>query len=311
MASALRIGPEGAPDERVDQCTVAERHAQVAAAAPRGQVLAELGIVVVARQLVRDLGLDLLVAGVDPLLLGDRRQDEQRLDPARRRLAQLGQQLLGRLLGERQVLVHPDPLLGEPRAQLVAHDLDLVGDHHLGQLDRRVGGGEVDDPVAERVARLGLGALLHRVADLGPQLVEGLDVADALRELVGDLGQQLLAQVEQLDLEVGLLALQLLDTVVIGEGDVEALRLADAIPTRLSSQPGIMRSSPMTSGIRSADPPSNGSPSIVPTNFTLAMSSACAARSSTGRSVACCSRSSPMTCSTCSSVTSGSRARTG
>ena len=83
------------------------------------------------------------------------------------------------------------------------------------------------------MARLGLGALLHRVADLRPQLVEGLHVADALRELIGDLGQQLLAQVEQLDLEVSLLALQLLDPVVVGEGDVEALRLADLHPDQV------------------------------------------------------------------------------
>ena len=70
----------------------------------------------------------------------------------------------------------------------------------------------------------------HRIADLRPQLVKGLHVADALDELVGDLGQQLLPQVEQLDLEVRLLALQLLDPVVVGEGDVESLRLADLHP---------------------------------------------------------------------------------
>ena len=48
-----------------------------------------------------------------------------------------------------------------------------------------------------------------------------------LGEVVVTLGQELLAQVEQLDLEVRELAAQLLDPVVLGEGDVEALRLAD------------------------------------------------------------------------------------
>ena len=36
-------------------------------------------------------------------------------------------------------------------------------------------------------------------------------------------------------------------------------------PTRWSSKPGISRSSPMMSGIRSDEPPSNGTPSRVPT----------------------------------------------
>ena len=79
-----------------------------------------------------------------------------------------------------------------------------------------------------------------------------------------------------------------------------------SMPTRLSSQPGIMRSSPMTSGMRSARAALEW----------LAVDRAdelhagdvvrlAAARSSIGRSVACCSRSSAMTCSICSSVTSG------
>ena len=78
-----------------------------------------------------------------------------------------------------------------------------------------------------------VGPLLHRVADLGAQLVDGLDVADRCGELVVHLGQELLAQVEQLDLEVRLLAAQLLDAVVVGEGDVEALRVADRHPDQL------------------------------------------------------------------------------
>ena len=78
-----------------------------------------------------------------------------------------------------------------------------------------------------------------------------------------------------------------------------------AMPTRFASQPGIMRSSPITSGSRSALPPSNGSPSMVPTNFTAATSPSAAGRSSIGRRVACSWRSSVMTPSTCSSVTSG------
>jgi hypothetical protein len=57
----------------------------------------------------------------------------------------------GVCLLKREVLLEADALLRQPRLQLVAHDLDLVRDHHLGQLDARVADREVDDPVAEDV----------------------------------------------------------------------------------------------------------------------------------------------------------------
>ena len=38
---------------------------------------------------------------------------------------------------------------------------------------------KVDDPIAELVASLGLGTLLHGIPDLGAQGVDRLDVADA------------------------------------------------------------------------------------------------------------------------------------
>ncbi len=41
-------------------------------------------------------------------------------------------------------------------------------------------------------------------------------------------------------------------------------------PTRLASKPGIRRSSPMISGIRSAEPPSNGVPSRLPSYLMTA-----------------------------------------
>src|SRR5919201_2671392 len=68
---SLCIGPERAIDQRVDQFTVAQGHPQVTAAPSRGQVFGQPRIVAVARQLVVDLSLDLVVGGVDPLLLGN------------------------------------------------------------------------------------------------------------------------------------------------------------------------------------------------------------------------------------------------
>jgi hypothetical protein len=85
--------------------------------------------------------------------------------------------------------IHPDLLGRQPVAQLVAHDLDLVGDHHLRQLDAGVGRREIDDPVGEVVARLIGSAPGQGIADLGAQLVDGRELADALGELVVELGR--------------------------------------------------------------------------------------------------------------------------
>src|SRR6266511_1241522 len=67
-------GRHGARDERVDDLAVTKRHAQVGATAARGEIFAKARLVSVARQLFRDLRVDLLVGGVDPLLLSDRRE---------------------------------------------------------------------------------------------------------------------------------------------------------------------------------------------------------------------------------------------
>ena len=56
-------------------------------------------------------------------------------------------------LGGAQVVVVADALLGQPHAQLVDHDLELALDEQVGQLERRVGDGELDDPIGEDVAR--------------------------------------------------------------------------------------------------------------------------------------------------------------
>ena len=85
-------------------------------------------------------------------------------------------------------------------------------------------------------------------------------------EVVVELGQDLLAELLELDREVGRPCRPARSRVVVREGDVELGRAADLEPERLASKPGIRRSWPRISGIRSDVPPSNGSPSRVPTN---------------------------------------------
>ena len=56
-------------------------------------------------------------------------------------------------LGDAQVLLVADALLGEADLELVEHHLELAVDQQVGQLDRGVGNGELDDAVGEDVAR--------------------------------------------------------------------------------------------------------------------------------------------------------------
>ena len=65
------------------------------------------------------------------------------------------------------------------------------------------------------------------------RLARSVEVAHRPGEVVVGVGQDLLAELAQLDLEVGLLAGQRLLAVVGGERDVEALRVADLQPDEL------------------------------------------------------------------------------
>ena len=68
---------------------------------------------------------------------------------------------------------------------------------------------------------------------------------------------------------------------------MKAFSSSSAMPIRLSSKPGIIRSLPITSGSRSEAAPSTGSPSSVPSNPMTAKSPFCAGRPSTGTRLAC------------------------
>ena len=76
--------------------------------------------------------------------------------------------------------------------------------------------------------RLRLVALIEGVADFALEGLHGLDLADRARELVVEVGQEPLAQVQQLDVEVRLLAAKLLHAIVVREGHVEGFGVADA-----------------------------------------------------------------------------------
>ncbi len=78
-------------------------------------------------------------------------------------------------------------------------------------------------------------------------------------------------------------------------------------PARPSSKPGMKLPWPSTIGAPSAVPPSNASPSILPTKSTVTRSPVCAARSSSGVNVTLRSTSSPTALSMASASTSATR----
>ena len=112
-------------------------------------------------------------------------------------------------------------------AELVVHHLDLLVDEDVRELEGRVGDGVLDDPVGEPVAGAVEGIPLEAGLDVRAQRVDVREVAERADEVVVELGQDLLAQLPELDREVGLRAGHLLGRVVVGEGDVELGRVAD------------------------------------------------------------------------------------
>ena len=162
----------------------------------------------VALAAARDLGVDVRVGDVDALGLGDLREHEQHLDA-----------LLGVAAGTRrggpprscsvdlEVRLLADPLPGERRPELVVHHLDLLVDQDVGQLDGRVGDGVLDDLVGELVAGPVEGVALEALWTSASQRGRGprSRPSTAANVVVG-VGQDLLAELLEVDLEVGLLA---------------------------------------------------------------------------------------------------------
>ena len=120
-----------------------------------------------------------------------------------------------------------DPLASEGGAELVVHHLDLLVDQDVRELDGGVGDRIFDDPVGEAVTGPVEGIALEALADLDAQRRQVGEVAHRPGELVVRLGQHLLAELLDLDREVGRRAGQLGLAVVGGKVDVELGGVAD------------------------------------------------------------------------------------
>ena len=137
---------------RFDDAAAPERAADEAPAALRVEVADELRVARVALAAALDLGLDVGLGDLDPFGLGDLREDEQRLDPLLGAGPELGVEVGLGLVHDLEIGLLGDALAGERGAELVVHHLDLLVDEDVGQLERRVGDGVLDDPVGELVA---------------------------------------------------------------------------------------------------------------------------------------------------------------
>ena len=221
----LGVGRQPAVDEGLDDAGPAERAADEVAAAIGLEVRDGLRVLVALARL-RDLGLDGGVGDVDLLGLGDLAQDEQDLRALLGARAELGVQVRLGLAGGLEVRVLGDPLAGEAGAELVVHHLDLLVDQHVGQLDGRVGDRVLDDLVAELVAGTVERVAAEPLADVRLERREVLVVAHRLGERVVGVGEDLLAELLEVHLEVGDLAGERRLRVVLRERDVELGGLA-------------------------------------------------------------------------------------
>ena len=210
---------QGAPDER--------------AAALRLEVLLEARVASVALPSLGHLGLDVGVGHREVLGIGDLREDEQGLGPPLGIRPELGVEVVGGLVDRLEIGLLADALARERALELVVHDLDLLVDQHFGQLDGRVGDCVFDDPVGELVAGAVDGIALEPCLDVGLERVDRLEAPEAGQEVLVEVRQDLLAELLELDAEVGRLAGHLRLRVIVRERDIEFGRVTDLEPDQV------------------------------------------------------------------------------
>jgi hypothetical protein len=141
-----------------------------------GQGLADLvGLEVGPGGLALELGLDLLLAGLEALGPGDRLQDQLGLDGPLGLGAQVGLDLLLGLAEGLQVLLQAGPHVAQLLGEAVGPVVELVVDQGLGQGDLDLVEVGLEDPGLELALPLGLGGLLEALAQVGPELVQGVE----------------------------------------------------------------------------------------------------------------------------------------
>ena len=208
-------------DDRLDDAAPAEGAADEAPAALGLEVAQELRVARVALAAARDLGVDGRVGDLDALGLGDLREHEERLDALLGRRPELLVEVGLGLLHHLEIGLLGDALAGDRAAELVVHHLDLLVDEHLGQLDVALATAYSMILSANSWRARSIAFASSRRWMSVAQRLEVVEVAQLVDEVVVELGQDLLAQLLDVDREVHRLAGQLGLAVVLGERDVE------------------------------------------------------------------------------------------
>ena len=234
----LRMVRQPGIHDPLDHSAPAQRAADERAATLRGEVLGQPLVAGVALAAERDLGVDVGLGDLEALLVGDLREHEKRLGPPLGVRAELGVDVFAGLLDGLEVRLFADALARERGAELVVHDLDLLVDQHVGQLDGGVGHGVLDDPVREAVPGAVERVLLEPLADVAAHLFERLEPPDAGDEVLVQVRLDLLAKLLELDAEMRDLARERRLAVVLGERDVELGRFADLDADEVRFEPG-------------------------------------------------------------------------
>ena len=135
-------------------------------------------------------------------------------DPA----LEVGLELLDGLALVLEVLLHGDAGVGELLLDVLAAGVDLVGDERLGQRDLDQLEQRLQHGVAGGRGLLEALAPAEPLAHVGAQLLDGVELAGQLRELVVELGQLLLLDLRDGDRDLDLLADQVAADELGGEG---------------------------------------------------------------------------------------------
>ena len=179
--------------------------------------------------------LEILVGNGDVLKLSDLLKSKAQINLALGNLGEVSSELIHGSAGVLEVVLNADTVSCAPLANNVV-DTALV--HYLRNLSGHLGDNSVNQRVVEVCGSLVSGSLLQLGLDVSLVLVEGVELADVLYELVVNIRKLLALQLVQLALEYSRLASEVLSLVVLGECNVYVELLTDVLSNDLILETG-------------------------------------------------------------------------
>ena len=179
--------------------------------------------------------LEILVSYSDVLQLSDLLESEAQVNLALSNLCEVSSELIHCSAGVLEVILDADTVSCAPLTNDVV-DTALV--HNLRNLSSHLCDNSVNQCVVEVCGSLVSSSLLQLGLDVSLVLVEGIELADVLNELVVNLRQLLALQFVQLALEYSRLASEVLSLIVLRECNVYVELVADVLANNLILKSG-------------------------------------------------------------------------